>query len=68
MNLAKPPAANKLLSWFLRNKGAVVDYFKAVQYLSRLTLIVTYQGKRQKVKIEFTGKGTELNVNLDSLL
>jgi len=67
VNLEKPPAS-KFFSWAARNKKAIFAYFRAVFFLSKLTLNLTYQGRTMKVVVTYTGRNAELNVNLDSIL
>lgn len=68
MNLAKPPAASGLVAWVFQKRDRVREYFDATYQLSKLTVILTYNGKTEKHLVTFSGRNAEVNINLDSLL
>lgn len=67
MNLLPPPV-RKFLAWSLKRPSAAVNYIKAVFQLSRLTVIVSYQGRTRKIVVTYTGRNAEVKIPLDSLL
>jgi hypothetical protein len=64
----KPPPSRRFLAWALRQPAAAVDYIKAAFQLSRLTVLVQYQGRTRKIVVTYRGTNAEVKVPLDSLL
>jgi hypothetical protein len=64
----KAPPSRRFLAWAIKQRAAAVDYIKAVFQLSRLTVIVSYQGRTNKVVVTYSGRNAEVKIPLDSLI